>query len=65
MGVSFTGITFPLKLIEISQLIFYDGLSKNSFMQKFFETKRALLFVMWMFDRKFGEQKPKSDLMVR
>lgn len=65
IGVGFSGVAMPLKRIELSYPIFYDGLSKKSFMQKCFDMKRALLFVMWMFDRKFGETKPKADLMVR
>jgi len=65
IGVSFGGISIPLKGIEMSYPIFYDGLSKDAFMHKFFDIKRAVIFVLWTFDRKFGEPKPKSDLMYR
>lgn len=65
LDVGFNGITVPLKGIEISKPIYYDGLTKDALLQKLTTVKRGVLFTMWTFDRKFGEAKPKSDLMVR
>jgi hypothetical protein len=65
LGVQFSSITAPLKLLEISKSIYYDGLTKDAFMEKLLEVRNAVLFVFWTFDREFGEIKPKSDLMVR
>jgi hypothetical protein len=65
LNVGFLGVSLPLKGIEISKPIYYDGLTKDALLQKISEVKRAVIFVMWTFDRKFGEAKPKSDLMVR
>jgi hypothetical protein len=65
MGVQFSPITVPFGPLEISKIIYYDGLTKNAFMEKLFEVKKAILFVFWSFSQEFGETKPKSDLMVR
>lgn len=65
LDVGFQGISLPLKGIEISKTIYYDGLTKDALLQKVSNVRRAVIFAMWTFDRKFGEAKPKSDLMVR
>lgn len=65
LGVGFSPISIPFKALEISKIIYYDGLTKNAFMEKLFDVRTAFMFVFWTFDREFGETKPKSDLMVR
>jgi hypothetical protein len=65
LDVGFTGITLPVSFIEVSKIIHYDGLTKDAFLQRLSNVKRAVIFTMWTFDRKFGEAKPQSDLMVR
>lgn len=64
-GVGFSPISIPFKALEISKPIYYDGLTKDAFMEKLFDVRAALMFVFWTFDREFGEIKPKSDLMIR
>jgi len=65
LGVGFSPISIPFKALQISKTIYYDGLTKNAFMEKLFDVRTAFMFVLWTFDREFGETKPKSDLMVR
>jgi hypothetical protein len=65
LDVSFRGVGLPLQHIEIEKAIHYDGLAKEAFLTKMSNVKRAVIYTMWTFDRKFGEAKPKSDLMVR
>jgi hypothetical protein len=65
LDVGFHGISLPLEKIEISKTIYYDGLTKDALLQKVSNVTRAVIFAKWTFDRKFGEAKPKSDLMVR
>jgi hypothetical protein len=64
LDVGFNGVAMPLKGIEITKTIYYDGLTKDALLQRVSNIKRAVIFTMWTFDRKFGEAKPKSDLMV-
>jgi hypothetical protein len=51
----------PLQNVEVSTLIYYDGLTKNAFMNEYSKVKRAVLFVFWTIDRELGEPKPKSN----
>lgn len=65
MGVEFGGLSFPIKMVEVSAQIYYDGFTKDTFMRRLADARRAFLFITWSFDEKFGEPKPKSDLMYR
>jgi hypothetical protein len=60
-GLGFGGIAMPLERLEISTQIYHDGLTKNAFMDKLAQVKRAILFVFWTIDRELGEAKPKAD----
>jgi len=61
LGVGFRQISMPLQNVEVSTLIYYDGLTKNAFMNEYSKVKRAVLFVFWTIDRELGEPKPKSN----
>lgn len=62
MGIAFQNISLPLKKIQVSTPIYYDGLTKTAFMNAVFNIKRAMVFIFWTFDREFGEPKTTSDL---
>jgi hypothetical protein len=57
-GVGFSPITMPLEFIEMSDTIYYDNLTKDNFMHKIFEVRKALLFIFWMVERELGEPEP-------
>ena len=45
--VEFTGVGESLQRVVVGQPIFYDALSKDVFMQRVSEVKKALLLVLW------------------
>lgn len=65
LDVGFNGVLLPLRNIELSKPIHYDGLTKQIFLEKMDKVKRAVIFTLWTFDRKFGAPAQKTDLMVR
>jgi len=62
-GVGFSAITIPLKEIRVSMGIFYDGLSKDNFMRRLFDVRKALLYVAWIIERALGEPEPSERLL--
>lgn len=62
MNVGFDSINEILNEgIKFTTNIYYDGLTKDSFMIRMFDVRKALLYFRWMFDREFGEIEPTSD----
>ena len=45
--VEFSGLGEPLQRVNLAQPIFYDALTKDTFMQRVSEVKKALLLVLW------------------
>jgi hypothetical protein len=60
-GVGFSGIEVPLESVEVSTIIYYDGLTKDNFMQRLFEVRKSLLFIFWMVERMLGEPEPTIE----
>ncbi len=56
--VEFGGLTEPLKQIAVAEPVFYDALTKDLFIQRFSEVKRAMLLVIWSLRRLFAEPPP-------
>jgi hypothetical protein len=56
--VEFQGLTDPLKRIVVAEPIFYDALTKDLFMQRFSQVKRAMLLILWSLRRFFAEPPP-------
>ena len=46
-GVEFSGLGEPLQRISLVRPIFYDALTKDMFMQRVSEVRKALLLVLW------------------
>lgn len=61
-GVGFSPISMPLESIQVSTVVYYDGLNKDNFMHRLFEVRKALLFIFWTIDRELGEPKPTLKL---
>lgn len=60
-GVGFSAITMPFKEITVSMGIFYDGLSKDRFIRRLFDVRKALLYVSWIIERALGEPEPSEQ----
>lgn len=60
--IGFSGIGVPLESITLSMSLYYDGMSKDKFMHRLLEVRKALLFVMWLVDRELGEPEPTVKL---
>jgi hypothetical protein len=61
--VEFSGLAEPLKRITLAQPIFYDALTKDSFMQRVSEVKKALLLVLWKVSRAMEEPPPQMGFI--
>jgi hypothetical protein len=51
MNVSFSGLGEPMQRIEVNLRIYFDGLTKDSFLRQVLVIRNALLAVMWTFTR--------------
>lgn len=55
LGVGFLGLDEPLGMINVSDYIYYDALTKDQLLHRVFHVRRALTLVNWMFNREFQE----------
>ncbi|MGD8369316.1 MAG: DUF2299 family protein, partial [Desulfobacterales bacterium] len=46
-NVDFTGIAEPMRSVQVTQRIYLDGLTKDSFIQRFTNVRNALITVIW------------------
>ena len=64
IGVQFVIVNGKLPTaIQISKLLYYDGLSKDRLMELTQKVTDATLLVLWKFQRKFGAPAPKQEQM--
>lgn len=56
MGVQFYGIELPIHRVGISAPIYEDGLTRDAFVERLFRVKRALLFILWAYERTMESQ---------
>ncbi len=61
--VEFSGLSEPLGHITLGQPIFYDALSKDLFMERLSEVKKALLLVVWKVARLMEEPPPQMGFI--
>jgi hypothetical protein len=62
-NLEFSGITLPLKRIELMERIVIDApLTKDCFVQRTSEVKKGVLLVLWMLSRKFAQQIPNQQM---
>jgi hypothetical protein len=58
MGLLFDGIADPLRRIAIAQRIYYDGLTKDTFFQRFSAVSNGLFLVLGMIAKKLAHPLP-------
>jgi hypothetical protein len=63
-GVLFDGMSEPLQRVVVTQRIYYDGLTKDAFLQRVTLILNALLLVLWTLARKFQEPPSAHPSMV-
>jgi len=61
--VEFDGLTDPPKQIVVAEPIFYDALTKDLFVQRFSQVKRAMLLILWSLRRFFAEPPPPMGFL--
>jgi len=61
-NLEFSGISLPLKRIEVVERIFLDCLTKDCFLQRTSEVRKGVLIVMWLFARKLGQPPPAKQM---
>ena len=53
-GTDFDGVQHPIKQILLSQQIYYDGLTKDTFFQRWGAVRRAALLCIWTINRRLN-----------
>lgn len=67
MSVEFDGLGEPLERVTVTQRIYLDGLTKDSFLLRVAAVKNALIAVIWSIGRRLKHVPPPSsdgDLIV-
>lgn len=59
MGLDFNGLAEPVQRIDIGQRIYIDGMTKDAFLQRVSQVKRAQIVVLWSIGRIL--QQPTDD----
>ena len=65
LGVEFSGVTEPPQEIRISQRIYYDGLTKDRFLQRVSQVRNGVLTVLWMVAKKLDQPPPERTVGFR
>ncbi len=61
-NLEFSGISLPLKRVEVIERLFFDALTKDSFLQRASEVRKGVLIVIWVLARKFAQQPPPRQV---
>ena len=61
-NLEFKGIELPLKHIDVSERLFLDAITKDSFIQRTSEVRKGVLAIQWMTQRRLAEQPPRRQL---
>jgi hypothetical protein len=61
-GIEFSGVQIPLRRIEVTGRIFFDALTKDAFLQRASEVRKAIIIIQWMLARKLAKQPPQKEL---
>lgn len=65
LGVEFGGVTEPPQEVRISQRIYYDGLTKDRFLQRVSQVRNGVLTVVWMVARRLAQPPPERTVGFR
>ncbi|GAG02639.1 unnamed protein product, partial [marine sediment metagenome] len=61
-NLEFSGISLPLKRVEVIERLFLDALTKDSLLQRASEVRKGVLIVIWMLARRFAQQPPPRQV---
>jgi hypothetical protein len=62
-NVEFDGLNEPVGLINVGELVYLDALTKDCFMQRVSQVRKAQLLVLWKFQQLFEENPEKLGFM--
>jgi len=62
MGVDFSGFDEPVKMLNVTQRMYDDGLTKDRFLQRVNKIKNAQVAILWTINRTF-DQPPDDDIL--
>ena len=65
MGVEFSGVTDIPQEVRISQRIYYDGLTKDRFLQRVSQVRNGVLNVLWMVAKRLAQPPPERTVGFR
>lgn len=57
-NLEFSGISHPLKRVEVIERLFLDVMTKDCFLQRTSEVRKGVIVVMWVLAKKFAQQPP-------
>jgi len=58
LGVEFQGVQDPFRRITLGQRVYYDGLSRDGFLQRVTQVRNAVLATIWTFARRLNLAPP-------
>jgi hypothetical protein len=62
MGVDFEGFEDPVKMLNVTQRMYDDGLTKDRFLQRVTKIKNAQVLIIWTINRAF-DQPPDDEIL--
>jgi hypothetical protein len=61
MNVDFAGVAEPMQTVLLTQRIYLDGLTKDSFLQRFAIVRNAVITVIWSVTRNLEGVRPPAE----
>jgi hypothetical protein len=61
MNVDFAGVTEPMQAVMLTQRIYLDGLTKDTFLQRFLTVRNAVIAVIWSIMQDLEGVEPPSE----
>lgn len=61
LGVEFTGVVDPLEMVMVRKTIWDDALTKDEFMNRVDQVNSAVIYVIWMLQRRLPVGQSDSD----
>jgi hypothetical protein len=58
LGVEFQGVQEPFRRVTLGQRIYYDGLTKDAFLQRLSQVRNAILATVWTVARRLNLTPP-------
>ena len=63
MNIDFAGVSEPMKTVLLTQRIYLDGLTKDTFLQRFSVVRNAVITVIWSVIRNLEGVSPPAESM--